>query len=218
MISNRLYEKSVFIHRRGITFQILIRQREEKRKQNENSPFLLIQKYRVSCSLSRIKRLRRVEQGCTCFRYTEIREEHLRDQFRRTRRPSTMYRQRGGVSQPSFITSAPCNSVCVCGSRLHAAGHLPAGRRSRSLRGELQRTGDIRGAVRRALRHQERLQRPRAVTSNATSAGLRAHPGPNAALQHAGFGHDGVRTPAGQSQYRQALQPVLPVRQRNEGR
>lgn len=108
--------------------------------------------------------------------------------------------------------------MCIYGSRLHATGHFPAWRRSRSLRGELQRAGDVRGAVRRALRHQERFQRPRAITSHATSTGLRAHPGPNATLEHAGLSHDGVRPATGQSQYRQALQPVLLVRQRNEGK
>lgn len=123
-----------------------------------------------------------------------------------------------GISRASFISLVHiCSLVCICDSRFHAAGHLPAGSWSRSLRGELQRTGDVCGAVRRALRHQERFQWPWAVTSHTTSAGLCAHLGPNAALQHARLGHDGVRTTTGQSQYRQALQPVLPVRQCDEG-
>lgn len=115
-------------------------------------------------------------------------------------------------------TSVLVHRMCISASRLHATGHFSAGRRSRSLRGELQRASNVRGAVCRALRNQERFQRPRAITSHATSTELRAHPGPNATLEHAGFSHDGVRPATGQSQYRQALQPVLLVRQCNKGR
>ena len=60
------------------------------------------------------------------------------------------------ILRPSFISLVRiCSLVCISAFRLHAAGHLPAGCWSRSLRGELQRTGDVCGAIRRALRHQE---------------------------------------------------------------
>lgn len=69
----------------------------------------------------------------------------------------------------------------LCGSRFHATGYFPAGRRSRSLWGKLQRTGDVRGAVRRTLRHQERFQRTGTSSSYTTTTRLRAHLRSNAA-------------------------------------
>lgn len=102
--------------------------------------------------------------------------------------------------------------------RFIRTSHLPTWNRSRPLRGELQRPSHLHGALRRALRAQERVHGARAVAPNAAATGLRSNAGTDAAHELSGLGDDGLRAAAGQSQHRQVVQFVLLVRQRDQGK